>query len=150
MRPQRTIEAGLPEDGVHEQQKRRCRARPSRKHFPAKQISGGQTKSADKDGDDGKRAFSIVKHNIHDAAEEYEERITGRLGLMNAGIELLEREGQIDVVDRQIGRHYRDSGQQQQRDNDDPENFIVLPLFHKWLQSARDYHKPPRTRRYSP
>ena len=49
---------------------------------------------------------------------------------MNTRIEILEREGQVHVVDRQIVGHHWKPRQQQQREHDNPEYFVVGLLYH--------------------
>src|ERR1041385_9209162 len=70
-----------------------------------------------------------MKEQVDNAAEQDKERITGRLRLVNAGIESLERKRKVDVVDRQISRHRRNSAQQQQCEHGDPEKQAVIPTF---------------------
>ena len=62
-----------------------------------------------------------MQNDIHDAREQHEERIPGRLRLMDPRIELLERKRQVDVIDRQVTRHCRNPRQQQQREKDGPQ-----------------------------
>src|SRR5205823_2446127 len=120
VRTKRAIQTRMPKDRVHQKKKRGRDARPTREHPFAENECSSQTEPADNDRNRCECPSGIAKDNINDSAKQYKEWVSRGLGLMNTRIELLEREGKIDVVDRQIRRHCRDPGQQQQRKYDDP------------------------------
>lgn len=111
----------MPEHGIEQKENYCSPANPRRKHSLSEREGDGEAQAACNQRDDKKRLLRIAEHNIEDPGEQHEKGISRRLRLMNTGIEGVEREGKIDVIDGQVLRRNRNPSNEQERADEYPE-----------------------------
>src|SRR5690348_5078216 len=97
----------MPENRIHQQQQNGGCPSPNREHSLSKRKSRREAQSAHEQRNHNKTAFSVMEKEVDHTAEQDKERIARRLWLVNPGIELFERKGEVDIVDGQVRCHRR-------------------------------------------
>ena len=72
--------------------------------------------------------MDVADESIHEPAEHHEQWVSGWLGLVNSWVEVLQREREVDVIDREVFDGGKNSGEEEKQYDEDPEELEFFSL----------------------